>query len=149
MADSTPIEKLKNLQGVNIQNAGAILLAAMLTPVVTFFERSAAFIAAIINFPITLVQKLAEGLGMFIISLLAGMAGVMEASLGAAAIGFSPGNVWATLGPLAPTIGLASLLGMTGLAAYYFSFPLTADSIVGLLSATDIPGPFGANEDER
>lgn len=145
MAES-PIEKLENLDEVNVENAGALLLAAILTPIVTFFERSAAFVAAVINFPITVIEDLSTELGGFVVSVIGGSAGIIDASFGAAETGFEEG-VYSTLGPIAPTVGVASILGVTALLAWYFSEDATADSIIGLFTATDLP-LIGADEDD-
>lgn len=145
--DTTPIERLEKLQGVSIKNAGKLLLAAILTPVVTFFDRGAAFVEAVSNLFIIPIQTFTEGIGELIISLLAGSAGVIGQSFLAAELGFTQGNVWATLGPLAPTIGVAAVLGVAALMAWYFTIPITADSIFGLFTATDLP-LIGADEEE-
>lgn len=139
-----PIERLKDMNEVDIQNAGKLLLAAVMTPIVTGFTKIAEVVAAIFNFPIGVLNKLTEGVGEFVISVLAGAGGMIGASFGAGEEAFREG-VWGTLGPVAPIVGTVSLLSVTGIMALYFREESTADSIAGLFTATDIP-LLGADE---
>jgi len=140
-----PIEDLKEIANSNVSK---ILFAAFIYPVLQFAAKSSELIAALFNTVIVPITAFIDGIGQLILAIVVGAADIISAGSGAAAESFLVG-VWGALGPLAYPAAIASALGGAYLILQYLEIPVTADSVIGLFSGTDLPGPFGTDEDQQ
>ncbi|WP_049934663.1 hypothetical protein [Haloplanus natans] len=125
-----------------------ILFAAFIYPILQFAAKTSELIAALFNIIIVPTTAFIDGLGQLILAITVGAADVIGAGSGAAAEAFLIG-VWSALGPLAYPASIGAVLAGAYLVLQYLEIPVTADSVIGLFSGTDLPGPFGTDEDQQ
>lgn len=142
---STPGPPISDLQDIAESNVSRILFAAFIYPVLQFFAKSSELIATLFDTVIVPATSFIDGLGQLILAIIVGAADIIDAGAGAAAESFLVG-VWGALGPLSYPVAIASVLGGAYLMLQYLQTPETSDSLIGLFSGTDLPGPFGAEE---
>lgn len=145
---STPGPPIEDLRSIAESNVSRILFAAFIYPVLQFAAKTSELIAALFNIVIVPTTAFIDGLGQLILAIIVGAANVVDAGSGAAAESFLTG-VWSALGPLAYPASIAAILGGAYLVLQYLEIPVTGDSVIGLFSGTDLPGPFGTDEDQQ
>jgi hypothetical protein len=145
---STPGPPISDLQEIASSNVNRILFAAFVYPILQFAAKTSELIAALFNIIIVPTTTFIDGLGQLILAIIVGAADIVSAGAGAAAESFLVG-VWGALGPFAYPAAVASVLASAYLVLQYLEIPVTADSVIGLFSGTDLPGPFGADEEEQ
>jgi hypothetical protein len=147
MAPSTPGPPLSDLRSIASSNVSRVLFAAFIYPVLQFFGKSSELIGTLFDVIIIPATSFIDGLGALILAIVGGAADIIDAGSGAAAESFLVG-VWAALGPLAYPAAIASVLGGAYLMLQYFEIPVTADSVIGLFTGTDLP-IIGAEEGDE
>lgn len=148
MAPSVPGPPIEDLQEIASSNLNRVLFAAFIYPVLQFFAKSSELIATLFDTIIIPSRAFIDGLGALILALVGGAANIIDAGSGAAATAFLTG-VWSALGPIAYPAAIAAVLGGAYLTLQYLEVPATGDSVIGLFSGTDLPGPFGTDEDQQ
>jgi hypothetical protein len=144
---SVPGPPISDLQEIASSNVSKILFAAFIYPVLQFFAKSSELIGTLFDVIIIPATSFIDGLGALILAIVGGAANIIDAGSGAAAQAFLTG-VWSALGPLAYPASIASVLAAAYLMLQYFEIPVTADSIIGLFTGTDLP-IIGADEDQQ
>lgn len=144
---SVPGPPLEDLRSIASSNISRVLFAAFIYPVLQFFAKSSELIGTLFDVIIVPATSFIDGLGALILSIVGGAADIINAGSGAAAEAFLIG-VWGALGPLAYPAAIASVLGGAWLMLQYFEIPVTADSVIGLFTGTDLP-IIGADEDQQ
>lgn len=144
---SVPGPPLDDLRSIASSNISRVLFAAFIYPVLQFFAKSSELIGTLFDVIIVPATSFIDGLGALILSIVGGAADIINAGSGAAAEAFLIG-VWGALGPLAYPAAIASVLGGAWLMLQYFEIPVTADSVIGLFTGTDLP-IIGADEDQQ
>ncbi len=145
---SIPGPPISDLQEIASNNVSRILFAAFIYPILQFAAKTSELIAALFNIIIVPTTAFIDGLGQLILAITVGAADVIGAGSGAAAEAFLIG-VWSALGPLAYPASIGAVLAGAYLVLQYLEIPVTADSVIGLFSGTDLPGPFGTDEDQQ
>ena len=144
---SVPGPPLDDLTSIASNNLSRVLFAAFIYPVLQFFAKTSELIGTLFDVIIVPATSFIDGLGSLILAIVGGAASIIDAGSGAAAQSFLTG-VWAALGPLAYPGAIASVLAAAYLMLQYFEIPVTADSIIGLFTGTDLP-IIGADEDQQ
>lgn len=145
---SDPIRRLSDLsstaQGMTAGSAQKLLFVTFLLPIITFFDKAAEAVSALMDMFIVPVNSLIDGLGQLILAMIGGAASIIGAGAEASAEAFLFG-IWSALGPAAYPAAYISVLSGAYILVRYTMLDETSDLIP--FSMTDFPF-IGADEEE-